>query len=55
MGGPFINYTFVDNNNKLTITIDVFIYAPSTKKRDLLLQVEAIAYTFKQDTLININ
>ncbi len=47
MGGPFVNYTFADDSNKKIITIDGSVYAPSTNKRDFLLQVESIAYSFE--------
>jgi hypothetical protein len=47
MGGPFINYTFVDEKRNKVITADGYIYAPNAKKRDLLMQMEAIIYTIK--------
>jgi|AntAceMinimDraft_17_1070374.scaffolds.fasta_scaffold04389_3 hypothetical protein len=45
MGGPFVNYTFV-NQNKV-ITLDGFVYAPKFDKKKYLLQLEAILYSFK--------
>lgn len=47
MGGPFINYTFIDDSNKKVITIDASVYAPSKKKRDFLLQAESVVYSFE--------
>lgn len=42
MGGAFINYTiFVENNNQ-RIMLDAFLYAPESKKRNLILELEAI-------------
>jgi len=47
MGGPFINYTFVDDSNQKVISVDVSVYAPGFKKRDYLLQVESIVYSLE--------
>lgn len=47
MGGPFINYTFVNEKNNKVITIDSYVYAPNKPKRDLLIQMEAIARSIK--------
>lgn len=54
MGGPFVNYVFLDEQKNQIVMIDGFVYAPGKSKRDLLLQMEAIAYSyqeFKQDTI----
>lgn len=45
MGGPFVNYTFVNEANNKVVTIDGYVYAPNKPKRDLLIQLEAIAYS----------
>jgi hypothetical protein len=45
MGGPFINYTFVNEKNNKVVTIDCYAYAPNKPKRDLLIQLEAIAHS----------
>ncbi len=42
MGGPFVSYTFLDEEHQQVVTVDGFLYAPSDKKRDLMRQVEAI-------------
>ncbi len=47
MGGPFINYTFVDEKNNRIIMLDGYLYSPKKPKRDLLKQIEAIIYTYK--------
>ena len=47
MGGPFLSYTFVNENINKIITIDAYVYAPRTIKRDLLRQLEAICYTME--------
>ncbi len=49
MGGPFINYTFVDTLASRLITIDGYIKAPKKTKRDLLLHLEAIMSTFTME------
>lgn len=41
MGGPFVSHTVRD------ITVEVFVYAPGTKKRNKLRQLEAALYTLK--------
>jgi len=42
MGGPFINFTFVDERSNKVVTIDGYVYAPNAPKRDLLIQAESI-------------
>lgn len=43
MGGPFVNYTLVKDNKVLMI--DGFVYAPKTKKKKLVKQLETIIKT----------
>lgn len=45
MGGSFVSYTFVDGKRNKVVTIDGYIYAPNKPKRDLLIQMEAIAHS----------
>ncbi|MGM0565743.1 MAG: DUF4837 family protein [Bacteroidota bacterium] len=47
MGGPFLSYTFVDEENNRLITLDSYVYAPGQDKRDKLLQMEAVMKTFE--------
>jgi len=47
MGGPFINYTFVDTAHNQLICLDGFVYAPNQDKRDYIFELEAIFKTFK--------
>ncbi|MFO7977366.1 MAG: DUF4837 family protein [Bacteroidales bacterium] len=42
MGGPFVNYTLVDQKNNRLVILDGFIYAPDFDKRDYMRQVEAV-------------
>lgn len=46
-GGPFVNYTFYDEEQGRIYMIDGMIFAPRYDKRELLRQVETIAYTFQ--------
>lgn len=45
MAGPFISYSFPDNNTGNLVTVEGFVYNPNQKKRDELLQLEAILYS----------
>ena len=47
MGGPFLNYTFLDKSGKKVITLEGYVYYPNNDKRDLLMQLEAILHSFK--------
>jgi len=47
MGGPFVNYTFVDEKRNKVITIDGYVYAPNKPKRDLLIQTDALIQSLK--------
>ena len=48
MGGPFVNYVFLDEEKNQMVMIDGFLYSPKRGKRDLLMQLEAIAYSIDQ-------
>ena len=47
MGGPFLSYTFADNRTGKLVTVEGFYYEPNQKKRNMMLQLEAIAYSLK--------
>lgn len=47
MGGSFINYTVFDETNNQRIMVDAFIYSPEIKKRNLILELEAILRTLE--------
>ncbi|GAB4331674.1 MAG: DUF4837 family protein [Bacteroidales bacterium] len=49
MGGPFVNYTFVDEKGQKVVAIDGYVYAPNAPKRDMMLQVGAIIHSLKFD------
>lgn len=46
MGGPFLNYTFVDVKNNMVIGLDGYVYAPNQSKRNYLKQVQAVLLSF---------
>ena len=47
MGGPFVSYTFADNRTGNLVTLEGYYYEPNQKKRNQLLQLEAILYSLK--------
>jgi len=47
MGGPFVNYTMVDEDNDRLINLDVFVWAPDFDKRDYIRQLEALVYSLE--------
>jgi hypothetical protein len=42
MGGPFVNYSLVDEKNNRVITIDGYVYCPKFDKREFLREQEAL-------------
>lgn len=49
MGGPFLSYTIEDPQNERLIVIEGFSYSPSSKKRDVVFELEAILKTVKKN------
>lgn len=47
MGGPFVSYTFADGHTGNLVTVEGYYYEPNQKKRNQLLQLEAILYSLK--------
>ncbi len=47
MSGSFINYAIMNRKKKEFIIIEGFCYAPSTSKRDLMMELEAIIKSAK--------
>lgn len=47
MGGPFVSHSFVDKVNGRVIVAEAFVYAPSTKKREMMRQLEAALFSLK--------
>lgn len=46
MGGPFINYTFYDEDTKRIYMLDGSIYAPKYYKKSLIQQVDVLLQSF---------
>ena len=49
MGGPFVSYTFKDEDNGRLLVIEGFSYTPSAKKRDFVFELESILKTVSFD------
>lgn len=47
MSGSFINYAIMDRKKREFVVIEGFCYAPSTSKRDLMMELEAIIKSVK--------
>jgi hypothetical protein len=47
MGGPFVSYSIIDNENQRIITLDGFVFAPRFNKREYLRQIEAIIHSIE--------
>lgn len=47
MAGPFINYAIKDEKNNRFLVVEGFCYNPSTSKRDLMHELEAIIKSVK--------
>jgi hypothetical protein len=45
MGGPFLNYTFLDEAGNRVVTLDGYVYNPNGEKKDYLRQLEALFYS----------
>jgi len=45
MGGPFVNYSLVDEKNNRIICIDGYVYSPKFDKREFLREQEALIKT----------
>ena len=45
MGGPFVSYTCADSRTGDLVTVEGYYYEPNQKKRNQLLQLEAILYS----------
>ncbi len=50
MGGPFLSYTFVDEEIGRLYYIEGYLYCPGKKKRPFIREIEAILKTFRTGT-----
>ena len=47
MGGPFINYIVRDTLNKRNLYLEGFVFSPSERKRDNIVELEAVIKSLK--------
>lgn len=47
MGGPFLSYTIYDEKNDRILTIESLLYGPTAKKRNVVLEMEAMMRSIK--------
>ena len=47
MAGPFLNYFIKDKKNNRTIVLEGFVFSPSVRKREYLIEIEAIIRSLK--------
>ena len=47
MAGPFLNYYIKDSKNNRTLVIEGFVFSPSVRKREYLVELEAIVRSLK--------
>jgi hypothetical protein len=47
LGGPFVSLARVDTASRRVVVGEGFVYSPSTDKRDLVRQMEAVLRTLK--------
>jgi len=47
MGGPFVAHVVADSARRRMVVAEAFVYAPETKKRNLIRKAEAALYTLK--------
>jgi hypothetical protein len=52
MGGPFVNYTFYDDDSRRLYMIDGMVFAPGYDNREFLRHMEVIAHTFQNENEI---
>lgn len=53
MGGPFYSHTRLDEINQRVITVEGFVFAPGTRKRNHIRALEAIVHSVKLPQEIN--
>ena len=47
MAGTFLNYYIIDNKNNRALVIEGFVFSPSVRKREYLVEIEAIIRSLK--------
>ena len=46
-GGPFINYSWYDENTKKTFNLNMLVFIPGKNKSTFMRQLDIIAHSFK--------
>ncbi len=54
MGGPYYSFTRLDEVNQRVVTVEGFVFAPSTNKRNAIRSLEAVAHSLKLPQDINV-
>ncbi|NDV46775.1 DUF4837 family protein [Paludibacter sp. 221] len=54
MGGPYYSITRLDEINQRVVTIEGFVFAPATNKRNAIRALEAVAHSMKLPQDINV-
>lgn len=54
MGGPYYSLTRLDEVNQRVVTIEGFVFAPATNKRNAIRMLEAVAYSLKLPQDMNV-
>ena len=47
MGGPFLSYSIYDEKNDRILTVEALLYGPQAKKRNVVLEMEAMLKSIK--------
>lgn len=47
MGGPFLSYSIYDEKNDRILTVEALLYGPQAKKRNIVLEMEAMLKSIK--------
>jgi hypothetical protein len=47
MGGPFLSYTIYNDERQEILTVEGFLFGPDAKKRNILLEMEAMLTSVK--------
>lgn len=53
MGGPFINYTFYDEESRRIYMLDASILAPKYMKKSIIQQVDVLLHSFKTENEVD--
>lgn len=47
MGGPFVSHAFLDEKQRKVIVVEAFVFAPESKKANLIRRLEASLFTLR--------